>query len=58
MHYGSSDKDLKSRTHVTDGLKLGSGSHPFAVQWTESEYRFFVDDNLTWTAAPVPKRPE
>jgi beta-glucanase (GH16 family) len=58
VHYGNSDKDLKSQTHVTDGLKLGSGFHTFAVQWTETEYRFFVDGKHTWTTTPVSKRPE
>jgi len=58
MHYGGSDKQVKSQAHVTDGLKLGSGFHTFAVQWTETEYRFFVDDKLTWTATPVSKRPQ
>jgi neutral ceramidase len=48
----------KSQTHVTENLKLGSGFHTFGVQWTETEYRFFVDGTLTWTAAPVSKRPE
>ncbi len=56
VHYGGSDKDVKS--HVTDDLKLDSGFHTFGVEWTETEYRFFLDGKLTWTAAPVSKRPQ
>jgi beta-glucanase (GH16 family) len=48
----------KSQTQVTEDLKLGDGFHTFGVQWTETEYRFFVDGTLTWTATPVSKRPE
>ena len=58
VHYGGSDKDVKSQSHVTDDLKLDSGFHTFGVEWTETEYRFFVDGKLTWTAAPVSKRPQ
>jgi neutral ceramidase len=54
LHIGGA----KSQTHVTEELKLGSGFHTYGVQWTETEYRFFVDGKLTWTAAPVSKRPE
>ncbi len=48
----------KSQSHVTEDLKLGSGFHTYGVQWTETEYRFFVDGRVTWTARPVSKRPE
>ncbi|MCU0916062.1 MAG: neutral/alkaline non-lysosomal ceramidase N-terminal domain-containing protein [Planctomycetes bacterium] len=48
----------KSQSHVTEDLKLGRGFHTYGVLWTETEYRFFVDGKLTWTAAPVSKRPE
>ncbi len=48
----------KSQSHVTEDLKLGSGFHTYGVQWTETEYRFFVDGKLTWTVTPVSKRPE
>ena len=48
----------KSQTQVTEDLKLGSGFHTYGVQWTETQYRFFVDGTLTWTTTPVSKRPE
>ncbi len=48
----------KSQSHVTEDLKLGSGFHTFGVQWTETEYHFFVDGKRTWTATPVSKRPQ
>jgi len=43
---------------VTEDLKLGSGFHTFGLEWTETEYRFFVDGELTWTATPVSNRPQ
>ncbi len=58
VHYGGADKEVKSQAHVTEDLKLSSGFHTFAVQWTETEYRFFADGKLTWTATPVSKRPQ
>jgi len=48
----------KSQSHVTEDLKLGAGFHTFGVQWTETQYRFFVDGKMTWTATPVSKRPQ
>jgi len=47
----------QSKTRLTEDLGLDRGFHTIGVEWTESEYRFYVDDKLTWTApAPVSKR--
>jgi beta-glucanase (GH16 family) len=54
LHIGGA----KSQSHVTEDLKLGSGFHTFGIQWTETQYRFFVDGYVTWTATPVSKRPK
>jgi len=48
----------KSQSYVTDDLKLGSGFHTFGVQWTPTEYSFFVDGKRTWMVTPVSNRPE
>ena len=45
LHIGGA----KSQSHVTEDLKLGTGFHTFGVQWTETEYHFFVDGKMTWT---------
>ncbi len=57
VHWVGADKRLQSKAHLTEDLGLDHGFHTIGVEWTESEYRFYVDDNLTWTApAPVSKR--
>jgi len=49
---------LLGKRHVTDDLGLGQSFHIYGVEWTETEYRFFVDGRLTWTASPVSRRPQ
>ena len=34
---------------MTPDLGLGSGFHTYGFEWTDSAYRFYVDDQLTWT---------
>jgi beta-glucanase (GH16 family) len=57
VHWVGLDKRTQSKAHLTDDLGLDHGFHTIGVEWTETEYRFYVDDKLTWTApAPVSKR--
>ncbi len=57
VHWVGSDKRPQSKAHLTDDLGLDRGFHVIGVEWTQTEYRFYVDDKLTWTApAPVSKR--
>jgi beta-glucanase (GH16 family) len=58
LHWDVRGKDHKSKTFVTDDLGLADGFHTYGVEWTKTEYRFFIDGKLTWTAEPVSKRPE
>ncbi|MBI5386846.1 MAG: glycoside hydrolase family 16 protein [Verrucomicrobia bacterium] len=59
LHWDGYGKDHKSKGQMTQDLGLGSGFHTYGLEWTEAEYRFYIDDKLTWTApTPVSKRPE
>lgn len=57
LHWDGYGKGHKSKGHLTDDLGLGRGFHTYGLEWTETEYRFFVDGKLTWTApTPVSKK--
>lgn len=57
VHWVGPDKRTQSKAHLTEDLGLDRGFHTIGVEWTETEYRFYVDNKLTWTApAPVSKR--
>ncbi|MBI4658297.1 MAG: glycoside hydrolase family 16 protein [Verrucomicrobia bacterium] len=57
VHWADADKRTQSKAHLTEDLGLDRGFHTIGVEWTETEYRFYVDDKLSWTApAPVSKR--
>jgi len=57
VHWAGSDKAVQSRACLTGDLGLDQGFHTYGCEWTETAYRFFVDDKLTWTAsAPVSER--
>lgn len=57
VHWVDAGKQPRSQAHLTEDIGLDSGFHTYGCEWTESEYRFFIDDRLTWTApAPVSKR--
>lgn len=59
LHWDGYGRDHKSKGHVTEDLGLGTGFHTYGLEWTEQEYRFYIDDRLVWTApTPVSKRPQ
>ncbi len=49
VHWDGKGKTKKSDGGMTRDLKLDSGFHLYGLEWTDSGYRFFVDDHLTWT---------
>ena len=59
LHWDGYGKDHKSKGELTSDLGLGQGFHTYGLEWTDREYRFYIDDKLTWTApTPVSKIPE
>ncbi|RME92420.1 MAG: glycosyl hydrolase family protein [Verrucomicrobia bacterium] len=58
LHWDGYGEHHKSRGHLTPPLGLRQGWHVFGCEWTETEYRFYVDGRLTWRSGPVSLRPE
>lgn len=58
LHWDGYGKDHKSAGELTPDLGLNEGWHVYGLEWTETEYRFYVDGKLTWTRAPVSRRPQ
>lgn len=59
LHWDGYGKDHKSKGHTVTDPSLARGFHTYGLEWTEKEYRFYIDDRLTWTApTPVSKRPQ
>lgn len=58
LHYLDKSGETISQGHKPEDVKIGSGFHVYAVEWTETEYRFFIDGKMTWKATPVSKRPQ
>lgn len=59
VHWDGYGRDHKSKGFTTPALGLGRGFHTYGLEWTEKEYRFYVDDKLTWTApTPVSRHPQ
>jgi beta-glucanase (GH16 family) len=59
LHWDGYGKDHKVKWHATEDLKLGNGFHTYGCEWTETEYRFYIDGKVRWTAdGPISKRPQ
>lgn len=58
LHWDGYGTAHKSTGTVTGNLGLATGWHTYAVEWTPTAYRFFVDDRLTYSANPVSNRTE
>jgi len=55
LHWNGYHQFHKSSGQSTPVPKLDSGFHIYGLEWTSSEYRFYVDDKLTRTASdPIP----
>ena len=48
--YGADLKSLKSDAKLKDrdSAELYEGWHTYAFEWTEDEYRFYIDGEMTW----------
>jgi beta-glucanase (GH16 family) len=49
----TNDAQLTGSYALPGGAKLGDGFHTYAVEWSASSIRFFVDDNLYETQTPA-----
>lgn len=58
LHWDGYGEHHKSRGHMSGDCGLSQDWHVFGLEWTEEEYRFFVDGKLTWTGRPVSRRPQ
>jgi beta-glucanase (GH16 family) len=59
LHWNGYGPEQKGAGKATPDLKLGQGFHIYGFEWTETEYRFFVDGKLTWTVKePISQRPQ
>lgn len=58
LHWDGYGAHHRSRSHLTPPLGLGKGWHVFGLEWTNAEYRFYVDGKLSWRSGPVSRRPE
>jgi len=43
--YGASHQQV---SHVSPDLGLGTGYHTYAVEWTPTSYKYYIDDVLIW----------
>ena len=59
LHWNGYGKYHQSTNHATIDDKLKSGFHVYGFEWTESEYKFYVDGRVTWTVnQPISQSPE
>ena len=59
LHWNGYGPKHKGSGKATPNLDLGNGFHIYACEWTDKEYRFFVDGKLTWTVTePISRRPQ
>ena len=59
LHWDGYGKDHQSEGKVADVAGLTKGWHTVGLEWTKSEYVFYVDGKETWrTAKGVSHRPE
>jgi beta-glucanase (GH16 family) len=59
LHWNGYGKEHQSTNHATIDDKLKSGFHVYGFEWTESEYKFYVDGKVTWTVnQPNSQSPE
>ena len=54
FHWDGYDKDHKStgERYSDLGLNLYSGWHTYGLLWTETEYKLYIDGNLSWEVNP------
>jgi beta-glucanase (GH16 family) len=59
LHWDGYGRDHKSEGKVVDVPGLGEGWHTVGLEWTPTEYAFYIDGKETWrTTKAVSHRPE
>ncbi|MBQ6395603.1 MAG: glycoside hydrolase family 16 protein [Atopobiaceae bacterium] len=48
VHWGGYGKHMRSATHTASDPSMYEGFHVFALEWTDSEYIFYIDGKETW----------
>jgi len=49
----TTDSDLTSQYTLTGGAKLGDAFHTYAIEWSATAIKFYVDDTLYETQTPA-----
>ena len=59
LHWNGYGPGHKGAGKATPNMELGKGFHVYGCEWTETEYRFFIDGKLTWTVTePISRHPQ
>lgn len=48
LHWGEYGEKHEGDGIETPDLDIGNGFHTFGLEWTESYYKFYIDDKLVW----------
>ena len=59
LHWDGYAAHRNGSGYLTPDLKLDEGFHVYGCEWSESGYRFYIDDKMLWeTPGPISLRPQ